>query len=176
MLPLPSLTPSFGPPAIPTGGEGTMRSVIVMFAALDYLRMTLDQLYKPCGLNGHRFLTLTTLASRHPIPCLPSELASRVCVSRSSMTDIVDDLEHHGWVQRQRDPGKRRIVHIRLTPAGWAVASAVDSHFRSVCNELVRPLERRELPRFVGFCLALCEAGEALGTTFPVFQPSASYP
>ena len=43
-------------------------------------------------------------------------------VTASAMTRLVDGLEKHGWVTRDRDPEDRRRIVVRLTASGKAEA------------------------------------------------------
>jgi hypothetical protein len=76
--------------------------VLTMFAALERLREALNVLYHPAGLNEHKFLVMTALAEQAPAPASPSELARRARITRSSMTDVLDDLERRTWVRSWR--------------------------------------------------------------------------
>lgn len=46
------------------------------------------------------------------------EVAERCYVTPASVTGVVDTLEREGLVVRERDGGDRRVVRVRLTPAG----------------------------------------------------------
>jgi len=46
------------------------------------------------------------------------ELAKRLCVTEKTITGVVDRLERDGYLQRQRDPNDRRVIHVVLTDRG----------------------------------------------------------
>jgi DNA-binding MarR family transcriptional regulator len=47
-----------------------------------------------------------------------SELADLVLISRPSTTRVVDRLAQRGWLRRAQDEIDRRVVLVKLTPAG----------------------------------------------------------
>lgn len=62
-----------------------------------------------------------------------TDLAGVAQVTKQSMGELVDALEHGGFVERVADPSDRRAKLIRLTERGWAV------HERA--SEVVRELQ-----------------------------------
>jgi len=69
------------------------------------------------------------------------------------MTGLVDTLERDGFVKREPDPVDRRMMSVRLTPAGEKFLSDfLPGHFQAVA-ELMSPLnetERKTLVRLLG--------------------------
>lgn len=60
----------------------------------------------------HELDTGTTMSQR--------ELADRLRLEKSTVSRLVADLERKGLLERERDPGNRRVYQLRLTPAGRA--------------------------------------------------------
>lgn len=154
------------------GEEPDDRFVLGLFSDLATLRESLARLYEPAGLNEHKFAVLESLAATHPEPSLPSLLADRVGVTRSGMTDLLDQLESKGWIERGRDPDNRRTVKIRLTTRGLRVFEEAQVHFRSVCKELLEGLETEQLRKLGSTSASLARAALALDRKIPVFQPN----
>ena len=50
-----------------------------------------------------------------------SQLAVRHAVSLPTMSNSISTLVERGWVTRSRSPHDRRVVHVSLTPHGFAV-------------------------------------------------------
>ncbi|MCZ7575056.1 MAG: MarR family transcriptional regulator [Ardenticatenaceae bacterium] len=72
----------------------------------------------------HRLVTMAqfrTMAALHRGPRSLSELATLHEVSAPTMSRLISTLVERGWVLRERDPGDRRQVILRLTPEGEAV-------------------------------------------------------
>jgi DNA-binding MarR family transcriptional regulator len=55
------------------------------------------------------------------------ELAERLQLGRSTITELVQRTEEHGLVRRELDPDRRGAIRVALTPAGEArLAAACD--------------------------------------------------
>ena len=50
--------------------------------------------------------------------CTMSELASRLGIGVSAATGLVDRLVEQGALERESDPADRRVVRVRMSPAG----------------------------------------------------------
>ncbi len=61
-----------------------------------------------------------------------SELGDAIHVDNSAMTRVIDRMEKIGLVERVTDPGNRRAILIRLTPAG----KAEEERARKVVNSV----------------------------------------
>jgi len=71
------------------------------------------------GLEFWEFDVLATLRrSGAPYELSPGALLRTAMVTSGAITNRVDRMEVKGSVERLRDPGDRRGVRIRLTPAG----------------------------------------------------------
>ena len=53
------------------------------------------------------------------------EIAQRLQLSANAISPLLDRLEEHGLIARQRDRTDRRVIHITLTPEGATLESAV---------------------------------------------------
>jgi DNA-binding MarR family transcriptional regulator len=86
-------------------------------------------------------------------PRTPAELADAAGVTRATMTGLVDTLERDGFVKREPDLSDRRMMSVRLTPAGERFLSEfLPAHFNAIAG-LMSPLsesERKTLVRLLG--------------------------
>ena len=73
----------------------------------------------PSGVTVSQFGVLDALYHLGPLPL--GELAKKHLRSPNNMTTVIDTMEKHGWVERQRCPGDRRIVKAVLTCDGRAL-------------------------------------------------------
>lgn len=85
----------------------------------------LAPVYDEHGISEHDFGALLRIAQSPDGALRMSELARLTCTSTSGMTRIVDRLQRHRLVAREPDPSDRRVLHVRLTPAGQQKLSAV---------------------------------------------------
>ena len=83
-----------------------------------------------------------------PRGLLPSELSRWLCVSRNTVSALLNGLEEQGFIARHADPTDRRRVQIHLTEAGKAhvqrYAPPVGALLESVFGALT-PAERHTL-------------------------------
>lgn len=92
-------------------------------------------------VDGWAFDVLSALRrAGEPYELSPGQLVQQTLVTSGTMTNRVDRLERHGWVERRPDPGDRRGVLVRLTEAGRdvvdaAMANLID-HEKSLLGEL----------------------------------------
>ncbi|HEY0944768.1 MAG TPA: MarR family transcriptional regulator [Opitutaceae bacterium] len=173
----PNLPPLRQPAVTRAGGHHAADQMVLnLFDSLGRFRDTIDALYAPAGLNEHKFYVLSSLAAVAPTPSVASELARLVGITRSSMTDVLDDLEGRGWIERRRDSADRRLIRVSLTATGEAVLRSSQQHFATVCEELLRDMKPAERARFAQICATIDRATHELRQRMPVFHPSAPSP
>lgn len=87
-----------------------------------------------------------------------SQIAGELGVTISTLTTAINKLEAKGFVQRERDEGDRRIVHICLTARGRAMAGAHERFHRNMTRAAIDGLSPEEseiltktLRRLTGF-------------------------
>ncbi|MFQ6674779.1 MAG: MarR family winged helix-turn-helix transcriptional regulator [Fidelibacterota bacterium] len=80
-----------------------------------------------------------------------SGLSRKLGLDNSTTTRLVDTLERHGWVKRQRDRLDRRVMTVRLTQKGEEVATELDASMESLGNAILEDLspQKREETREV---------------------------
>ena len=74
-----------------------------------------------------------------------SVLAERAQITKQSMAELVEHLEHHGYVERIPDPSDRRAKLVRSTPKGnelYAIAREVVAELEA---EWTRKLGRQKM-------------------------------
>lgn len=129
----------------------------------------------PFEMTPHQWRALNTLA-RHGDACAPAAgagttaalraavaspegvlrlkaLAEQLRIAPRSATEVVDQLEAKGLVERLPDPHDRRAVLVQLTAAGQDLRSDVQRARREQANEYFARLEsgeRAELARLLG--------------------------
>lgn len=75
-----------------------------------------------------------------------NELASRILLSRSGLTRVIDKMEEAGLVRRERPADNRRVVLVHITPHGLETLSAARSvHRRGIYEHFIKHLEQRQL-------------------------------
>ncbi|HET7676852.1 MAG TPA: MarR family transcriptional regulator [Candidatus Limnocylindrales bacterium] len=77
-------------------------------------------------------------------PLAMSRLAGALDVSVSSATGIVDRMAERGLIERERDERDRRLVLVRLAPAGQAAVEEADLVRRQHLVDVMRRLSPRQ--------------------------------
>lgn len=77
----------------------------------------LDKVY---NISSAQLNCLLTLQENGPLP--PSQIAKLMMVNSSTITGIIDRLEHKGLVKRMRISTDRRVITIELTKSGKDLA------------------------------------------------------
>jgi DNA-binding MarR family transcriptional regulator len=105
-------------PALP------MAAVTSIMRVQQLLMADLNALLKPLDLTFPRYeaLMLLQFSRRGSLPL--GKIGDRLQVHRTSVTNIVDQLERSGYVQRVPHDEDRRAVLAEITPAGRRAAEA----------------------------------------------------
>lgn len=128
------------------------------------VRHGIERVMKPLGMSEARFLSLVTLYTLDPAPSCPANLAYHVEITRTAMTDTLDQMEKQGWVRRERLAGDRRVIHVFLTDKGRDIAAGAIRDFLQVASSLTASLKPAQHRIFGAVCRKLREQAEELGT------------
>ena len=75
-----------------------------------------------------------------------NELASRILLSKSGLTRVVDRMEEAGLVRRERPADNRRVVLVHITPGGLETLQAARTvHRRGIQEHFIQHLDPRRL-------------------------------
>jgi MarR family transcriptional regulator, 2-MHQ and catechol-resistance regulon repressor len=139
---------------MPTHYQGDAETVRALNAYINLIRAadsvasgTAAQLASH-GLTVGQFGLLEALL--HLGPLCQHALAAKLLRSGGNTTLVVDNLEKHGWVRRERQKDDRRMVRIHLTPQGRRLIERVfPEHARAVVRQMSRlkPAEQETLRR-----------------------------
>lgn len=109
-----------------------------------------ERTLEPLGLQTRHFGILATIRHFGPVP--QQRLVNSVCIDRSTMVSLVDELENAGLVERRPDPNDRRAHRVHLTRAGSKAHSAALERLEEIESGLLSGLdepERAELRRML---------------------------
>jgi DNA-binding MarR family transcriptional regulator len=119
--------------------------------------------------HGRFTVLLLLLDKAHgcPHPHTPAELADMACVTRATMTGLIDTLERDGLVTRTPDPNDRRMMSVSLTAHGQArLEKILPGHFQCMAK-LVAPLSEPERRTLVGLLTKILEHASDSGAAQP---------
>jgi DNA-binding MarR family transcriptional regulator len=118
-------------------------------------------------LTGHdltfpQFHALVSIG-RHPAGCPIGALADETYQAYPTMTGIVDRLQDKKLVARERgNPGDRRLVVVKLTPAGRELLARTRSAWRARINHACGHISSRDRREFLRLLTAYLDALESL--------------
>jgi DNA-binding MarR family transcriptional regulator len=92
-----------------------------MMRAHQVIVSELDRALRPFGLGRTTYLALVTLALSKGGARPPSYLSRYLMVHQTTVTNLLDQSEKHGWVRREPHPTDRRASLAVLLPAGRQV-------------------------------------------------------
>ncbi|MCC3298952.1 MarR family winged helix-turn-helix transcriptional regulator [Arthrobacter caoxuetaonis] len=126
----------------------------LMHAAFRGLRGRWIQQLAPFELTPHQYRALNAMGRNADDGGMRlKDLADRLRIAPRSATEVVDQLEAKGLVERGPDPSDRRATLIALTPAGTRMREGVrrdrareaDEYFAALSSD-----DRSELARILG--------------------------
>jgi len=126
---------------MPTHYKGSPRDVLALNTfikltrAVDSVTARLFRRGTLEGITPAQFGVLETL--HHLGPLCPGEISAKLLRSGGNITLVIDNLEKHGYVRRERDPEDRRSVRVSLTKEGQAFIGRIfPEHVRMITDEM----------------------------------------
>ncbi len=93
-------------------------------------------------LSDLKFAVHVVLLTRDPAPCPPADLAQHASVSRSAITDALDQLAAQKCIVRTRDPHDRRSIYVRLTAPGRKTLDRALTQYLRTAGGIARLVDR----------------------------------
>ena len=107
-----------------------------------------DELFGRHDLTAQQYNALRLLRGEHPGALATLELAGQLVSRAPDITRLLDHLEKRGLIERARLAENRRVVLVRITPAGLTLLKELDREVRE-CHALqlghLRPAELKSL-------------------------------
>ncbi len=139
---------------MPTKYKGTPEEVLALDTIIKFTRALNafeTRLFEHGAIEDLTVSQFSVLeALYHLGPMCPGELSQKLLKSTGNMTMVIDNLEKRGLVARERSSEDRRMILIRLTPAGEEkIRRVFPAHVRALVEEMsiLTPEEQRELGR-----------------------------
>lgn len=139
---------------MPTHHRGNDNEVRALNAFINLVRASdsvvarLSAQLEAAGLTVAQFGVLEAI--HHLGPMCQKTVAQKLLRSGGNVTVVVDNLEKHGLVRRERQAEDRRMVEVHLTARGRALVGRIfPKHAREVVKEfsILEPQEQEELRR-----------------------------
>jgi len=125
----------------------------VVFEHLDtsaVLQTALHRLLATYRLSELQFGVLVVLFNFDPEPVTSADLADHTAVSRSAITDAIDQLEKLNFAVRTRDTRDRRVIHVQLTASGCVLVDKALTHYLQVIGKIGRYIKSSDQTRLLG--------------------------
>jgi len=118
---------SSDPPAVrPPRFDSLQQQVFLnLWRTYDRLRMFEDELLGRFDLTPQQYNVLRLLEAHRADGLQTLQLASRLVSRAPDITRMVDKLEERGLAERTRRADNRRVVEVRITPAGSELVSQI---------------------------------------------------
>ena len=115
------------------------------------------------GLTASQFSTLKVLKLHGALA--QRDIAKFILKSGGNITIVVDNLAREGLVVRDRDTEDRRIVYVKLTPAGEELFDRVYPGHLDRIREMMGPLTDAECVQLMHLLEKLAPQDEAVSCT-----------
>jgi MarR family transcriptional regulator, 2-MHQ and catechol-resistance regulon repressor len=124
---------------MPSHFQGDANTVRALSAFINLVRASDSTVAKTTthleslGVTPGQFAVLEALL--HLGPMCQHTLGKKLLRSGGNVTLVVDNLERHGWVRRERLENDRRMIQIQLTPKGRRlIARVFPEHAKAVAK------------------------------------------
>lgn len=101
------------------------------------------------ALHDDEQISITQISTlfmlREHSPIMGKDLATKMHISRSAVTQLVDGLVESGYVTRREDSKDRRNVYLSVSKKGKAKLKALDKKRKHIFNQLVTNLSDKQL-------------------------------
>ncbi len=125
---------SIGPEPLPTDQERALAAYVKLVRAAEAVTQGAHEHLEDAGLAVGEFAVLEALWNLGPLQ--PGEISAKLLCSGANVTLLVDKLSGKGLVQRQRDRGDRRRIHVHLTEEGRRkIADLFPIHARKLAEQ-----------------------------------------
>ena len=124
-----------------------LKLTTVLFRTMQNVESVLRKDVQTYNLNPTEFGTLEHLYHKGKQPI--QNVCDRMLMANSSMTYVVDKLEHRGFVVRQQDEKDRRNTMIDLTESGKIFFEGIFPSHVQTLNHIYQALEPEEVTQLI---------------------------
>jgi len=122
----------------------TQEAILNILRTADRFQNRFGRLFREHGLTASQYNVLRILRGEgKPLPCL--EIADRMIQVVPAITGLIDRLEAHGLVVRERCAEDRRVIYIALTAEAEKILKEIDQPLHDMHEQLIGHLSHAEL-------------------------------
>src|SRR4051812_3405812 len=111
----------------------------------DFLHQPFEKLFENHGLSGPQYNVLRILRGHGPVGVPCHAIVEQMITRTPDLTRLVDRLERAGLAERIRTDEDRRVVLVRVTPAGLELLARLDRPLLDLHRRTLGHLARAEL-------------------------------
>ncbi len=111
----------------------------------DFLCRAGNALFEKHGISGPQYNVLRILRGHRKTGLCGQHIVAQMVTQMPDITRLVDRLEASGFVRRERTAADRRLVLVRITPAGLELLASIDEPILCLHREQMKHLSRAEL-------------------------------
>ncbi len=132
------------PPAIPAKHKKTVDAIVetIIYLYTESRRLTKERA-RAFGLTGPQLTVVKILGQLGDLSL--SSLSERIKAQNSTVTGIIDRMEREDLVRRERSDADRRIVLIRLTDKGQALAQEIHVEPMEIFRRALQSLPKKDV-------------------------------
>ena len=116
-----------------------------LFRSSDFLQAEFQRLFSEYGISSPQFNVLRILRGLGGDGASCQEIADQMITRTPDITRLVDRLEQAGFVQRGRTAEDRRLVLVRILPAGLELLTRLDTPVLELHKKTLAHLNYEEL-------------------------------
>jgi DNA-binding MarR family transcriptional regulator len=102
------------------------RLFVAILRAADVLGVEVEQLLKSAGLTAAQYNVLRILRGAEPEGLACRAIGERMISHDPDITRLLDRMEGHDWITRERQTDDRRVVKARITKKGLELIKPLD--------------------------------------------------
>jgi DNA-binding MarR family transcriptional regulator len=110
----------------------------------DVVRKRIAHQLSSFGVTPQQYNVLRILRGAGPSGLPTLDIGQRLIEETPGITRLIDRMETHGWVERERSKDDRRLVLCRLTTSGLRLLDELDPVVRSAPAEVLNRLTESE--------------------------------
>ena len=120
----------------------SLKVFVVLSRALQSIKKQVEEDIRCLGLNPTEFSVLELIYSKGDQPI--QKIGEKILLASSSITYVVDKLEHKNLIRRKPCPKDRRITYVVIIEEGTELMDKVFPKHKAAMREICGGLDRKE--------------------------------
>jgi DNA-binding MarR family transcriptional regulator len=118
---------------------------VTILKTADFLSQEAEQVIRTSGLTATQYNVLRILRGAEPDGLLCRGIAERMISRDPEMTRLLDRMEKHDWISRERQKDDRRVIKARITTAGLKLLQTLDQPIHDLHKKQFRHMSAARL-------------------------------